>query len=132
MLNHRTYAAVVVAAALTVGVGAATLLAGASSAHNGGAGSMPRGYVTWEQAVEMKLPVVAQFTRRSGRPACPTPLRLAGHAMPTEPDSDAPVCFAPPEAQGLLIEWPERPSEFPIDEAAAKELSARLRATHAR
>jgi hypothetical protein len=87
--------------AATIGLASTALLGGAADTT---AASTRGGFLTWEEAVALGHPVVRDFARPPGMPICPpvypTP---PGLAPGEEAPDDAPVCFTPPEEQGLRI-----------------------------
>jgi hypothetical protein len=60
--------------------------------------------ITWDEAVALGLPVVKDFAQPKGMPECP-PIdpKPAGLASDEDAPDDAPVCWQPPETQGLVF-----------------------------
>ncbi len=77
-----------------------------------GTGDEPR-WITWAEAVEAGHPAVRDFERPNGMPVCPPVESNVPGVGPNEsiPD-DAPVCWTPPEQQGLRLMSPPGGDSF--------------------
>ena len=68
--------------------------------------------ITWEDAVALGHPAVRDFERPDGMPVCP-PVKpnvaMPGVAPNEHIPDDAPVCWTPPEQQGVRFVWPPSP-----------------------
>jgi hypothetical protein len=80
----------------------AALSAGGALA-GGARADVPPGTYSWDQAKAMGVPGVEDFVKPDpSMPNCPPPdPNYPGET--SDPDPDAPVCYQPPEAQGLVF-----------------------------